>query len=120
MSIGIADVNPSSRGTVMVSHSDPEAYPTIDLNPLANPDDLNFMVDQYIETYNMIVRARELDPEGIYQVVFPDESIFKILDDNEKRAKLAGFVRASYSFSLTSEGNVRWGKILKKEFLMDF
>ena len=120
MSIGIADVNPSSRGTVMVSHSDPEAYPTIDLNPLANPDDLNFMVDQYIETYNMIVRARELDPEGIYQVVFPDESIFKILDDNEKRAKLAGFVRASYSFSLTSEDNVRWGKILKKEFLMDF
>ncbi|MFJ8460635.1 GMC family oxidoreductase [Lysinibacillus xylanilyticus] len=97
MSIGIGDLNPRSRGTVMVSHSDPEAYPTIDLNPLANPDDLNFMVDQYIETYNMIVRARQLDPGGIYQVVFPDESVFQIPDENEKRAKLASFVRASYS-----------------------
>ncbi len=97
MSIGIVDLNPRSRGTVMVSHSDPEAYPTIELNPLANPDDLNFMVNQYIETYNMIVRARQLDPGGIYQAVFPDESLFQILDENEKRAKLASFVRASYS-----------------------
>ncbi|PER23092.1 GMC family oxidoreductase [Bacillus cereus] len=120
MSIGIADVNPSSRGTVMVSHSDPEAYPTIDLNPLANPDDLNFMVDQYIETYNMIVRARELDPEGIYQVVFPDESIFKILDDNEKRAKLAGFVRASYSLFTHFGGQCKMGKNIKEGVLDGF
>lgn len=97
MSIGIVDVNPTSRGTIMVSHSDPEAYPSIELNPLANTDDLNFMVDQYIETYNMIVRARQLDPEGIYQVVYPDERVFEIPDENEKRAMLANFVRASYS-----------------------
>lgn len=97
MSIGIVDVNPRSRGTVMVSHSDPGAFPTIELNPLANPDDLNFMVEQYIATYNMINRARQLDPGGIYQVVFPDESAFQIPDENVKRAKLAGFVRASYS-----------------------
>ncbi|MGG0454638.1 GMC family oxidoreductase [Bacillus mycoides] len=114
MSIGIVDVNPRSRGTVMVSHSDPEAYPTIALNPLANPDDLNFMVDQYIETYNMIVRARELDPGGIYQVVFPDESVFQIPDENEKRAKLAGFVRASYSLFTHFGGQCKMGKNIKK------
>lgn len=109
MSIGIVDVNPRSRGTVMVSHSDPEAYPTIDLNPLADPNDLNFMVDQYIETYNMIVRARQLDPGGIYQVVFPDESVFQIQNENEKRDKLAAFVRASYSIFTHFGGQCKMG-----------
>ncbi|SIR00772.1 choline dehydrogenase [Peribacillus simplex] len=113
MSIGIVDVNPRSRGTVMVSHSDPEAYPTIDLNPLANPDDLNFMVDQYIETYNMIVRARQLDPGGIYQAVFPDESVFQIPDENEKRAKLAGFVRSSYSLFTHFGGQCKMAKSIQ-------
>jgi len=107
MSIGIIDVNPRSRGAVMVSHSDPEAYPTIDLNPLANPNDLNFMVDQYIETYNIIVRARQLDPGGIYQVVFPDKSVFQIQNENEKRAKLAAFVRGSYSLFTHFEGQCK-------------
>ncbi|MCM3570147.1 GMC family oxidoreductase [Neobacillus mesonae] len=96
MSIGIADLNPRSRGSVMVSHSDPEAYPSIDLNPLANPDDLHFLVDQYIETYNMIVRARQIGGGGIGKVVYPDESIF-LLEDEKKRAALAAFVRASYA-----------------------
>jgi hypothetical protein len=50
MSIAISNLNPTSRGTVFIAHSDPEAYPTIDLNPLADNDDLNFMVDKYIET----------------------------------------------------------------------
>ncbi|MGG3471480.1 GMC family oxidoreductase [Neobacillus pocheonensis] len=110
MSLGIIDVNPRSRGTVMVSHSDPEAYPTIDLNPLANPDDLNFMVDQYIATYNMIVRARQLEPGGIYQVVFPDESVFQIQNENEKRAKLAGFVRGAYSLFTHFGGQCKMAK----------
>jgi choline dehydrogenase len=110
MSIGIVDVNPRSRGTVMVSHSDPEAYPSIDLNPLANLDDLNFMVDQYIETYKMIVRARQLDPGGIYKVVYPDESVFQTQDENEKRAKLAAFVRASYSIFTHFGGQCKMGK----------
>lgn len=110
MSIGIVDLNSRSRGTVMVSHSDPEAYPTIDLNPLANRDDLNFMVDQYIETYNMIVRARQLDPGGIYKIVFPDESVFQISDENKKRAKLATFVRASYSTFTHFGGQCKMGK----------
>jgi choline dehydrogenase len=64
---------------------------------LANQDDLDFLVDQFIETYNMIVRARKLDKKGIYQVVFPDESIFKIPDETVKRARLAAFIRATYS-----------------------
>ena len=92
MSIGIIDVNPITRGTVMVAHSDPEAYPSIDLNPLPMPNpadpDLNFMINQYIETYKMIVKARELDKDGIYEVVYPDESIFKLDDENKK----AGYI----------------------------
>ncbi|MEH7332063.1 GMC family oxidoreductase [Neobacillus drentensis] len=95
MSIGIADVNPRSRGTVMIAHSDPEAYPTIDLNPLHEQNDIDFMVQKYIETYDMIIKARQLDPGGHYQVVYPDESIFK-LPDAQKRAMLANFVHASY------------------------
>ena len=109
MSIGIVDVNPGSRGTVMVAHSDPEAYPSLDLNPLSNLDDLNFMIDRYIEAYKMIVRARKLDKEGIYQVVYPDESIFKMDDENEKRAILAAFVRASYSIFTHFGGQCKMG-----------
>jgi choline dehydrogenase len=111
MSIGISDINPRSRGTVMISHSDPEAYPTIDLNSLGDPnqDDLNYMVDQYIETYKMIVRARQLDPGGIYKVVFPDESIFLEPNENVKRAKLAAHVRASYSIYTHFGGQCNMG-----------
>lgn len=97
MSIAISDVNPRSRGTILAAHSDPEAYPSVDLNPLANQDDLNFMIDQYIETYKMIVRARQLDLDGLYQVVYPDESIFLEPDETKKRAQLAAYVSASYA-----------------------
>jgi choline dehydrogenase len=97
MSIAISDVNPKSRGTIMVAHSDPEAYPSVDLKPLSNQDDLNFMIERYIETYNMIVRARQLDMDGLYQVVYPDESIFLEPDENKKRAQLAAYARASYA-----------------------
>ncbi|CRK84674.1 GMC family oxidoreductase [Neobacillus massiliamazoniensis] len=96
MSIAISNLNPTSRGTILIGHSDPEAYPTIDLNPLADNDDLNYMVDKYIETYNMVVRARQLDPGGIYEVVYPNESIFQLADE-EKRTILAAYVRASYT-----------------------
>ncbi|MDR4949825.1 GMC family oxidoreductase [Neobacillus cucumis] len=114
MSIGIVDVNSRSRGTIMVAHSDPEAYPSIDLNPLpkSNLDDpdLNFMIDQYIETYKMIVKARELDKHGIYEVVYPDERIFKLDDENKKRAILADFVRASYSIFTHFGGQCKMAK----------
>lgn len=113
MSIGIVDVNPRSRGTVMVAHSEPEAYPSLDLNPLSNLDDLNFMIDQYIETYKMIVKARELDKDGIYEVIYPDESIFKLDDENEKRAKIAAFVRASYSIFTHFGGQCKMAKDIK-------
>ncbi|MFC0476047.1 hypothetical protein ACFFHF_12445 [Robertmurraya beringensis] len=36
MSIGIIDLNPKSRGTILAAHSDPEAYPSIDFNSLEN------------------------------------------------------------------------------------
>ncbi|WP_338448433.1 GMC family oxidoreductase [Niallia oryzisoli] len=96
MSIGIFDLNPSSRGTITAAHSDPEAYPTIDLNPLGDPDDMDFMVEQYMETYRIMKRARELDPEGIYKVVYPPENVFKIKNKEEQRKQLEGYVRASY------------------------
>ncbi|HHW47413.1 MAG TPA: GMC family oxidoreductase [Clostridiaceae bacterium] len=96
MSIGISDLNPKSRGSIIIAHSDPEALPSINLNPLDDPDDLRYMIDKYIETYRVILRARELDPGGIYRVVYPNEKIFEIADEAEKRRLLANFVRASY------------------------
>ncbi|MGO4889512.1 GMC family oxidoreductase [Anaerobacillus sp. MEB173] len=96
MSIGISDLNPLSRGTITVAHSDPEAYPSISFNPLENPNDLNYIIDQYIETFNIIMKARELDQDGIYKVVFPDESIFNLTDEEEKRRLLADHALASY------------------------
>ena len=69
MGISIYDLVPRSRGTIMVSHSDPEAYPSLDLNPLADSNDLNFMIDQYIEVYKIMKRARELDKSDRSHVV---------------------------------------------------
>lgn len=97
MSIAIIDLNPKSKGTITVAHSDPEAYPSINFNPLENPDDLNFVVDQYIETFNIMKKARELDPDGIYKVVFPPENIFNLPNEEEKRNQLTAFVKASYT-----------------------
>jgi len=96
ISLGIFDNNPKSKGTIMVSHSDPEAYPSIDLNPLGDTNDLDFMVDQFINAYQIMKKAHELDPEGIYKVVFPPEEIFELNNMEVKRKKLESFVRASY------------------------
>lgn len=96
VSIGLFDDSPKSRGTILASHSDPEAYPSINLNPLENRDDLEFMIDQYIEIYKIIKRARKLDPKGIYEVVYPSEDIFEIKNDKEKRAEIAKYVVATY------------------------
>jgi choline dehydrogenase len=96
MSFGISDLNPKSRGSIIIAHSDPEALPSINLNPLTNPNDLEYIIDKYIETYRVILKARELDPEGIYNVVYPPENIFELTDENEKRRLLSNYVRASY------------------------
>ena len=96
MSLAIADLNPKSRGTILAAHSDPEAYPKLDFHPLENPDDMNYMVDQYIEAYNIFKRAHGLDPNGKYPVVYPAESIFLNPNEAEKRRQLANYVRASY------------------------
>lgn len=96
MSIGLFDLNPKSRGTILAAHSDPEAYPSINLNPLGDPDDLDFMVDQYISTFHIMKKASELDPEGIYKVVYPPEKIFEIRNREERRKNLERYARASY------------------------
>ncbi|AET67223.1 choline dehydrogenase-like flavoprotein [Desulfosporosinus orientis DSM 765] len=114
MSIGIVDVNPKSKGTIMVAHSDPEAFPSINFNPLENPDDLNFMVHQYIETYKIMMKARELDPDGIYKVVYPPETIFNLTDEIEKRNLLADFARATYVNLAHIGGQCRMGRNIQE------
>jgi choline dehydrogenase len=114
MSIGIVNLNPKSKGTIMVAHSDPEAYPSINFNPLENPDDLNFMVDQYIQTFNIMKRARKLDPGGIYKVVYPSENIFNLTNEEEKRKLLADYVKASYSSFDHFGGQCRMGRNIQE------
>ncbi|BDG35254.1 GMC family oxidoreductase [Saccharococcus caldoxylosilyticus] len=114
MSIGIFDINPKSRGTIMVAHSDPEAYPSVDLNPLGNPDDLDFMVDQYIQVFNIMKRARKLDPDGIYKVVYPPENIFHLTNEVEKRNLLANYVKASYHNLAHFGGQCRMGRNIQE------
>ncbi|WP_394138878.1 GMC oxidoreductase [Cytobacillus oceanisediminis] len=96
MSIAISDLNPKSRGTILAAHSDPEAYPSIEFDPLENPDDLNYVVDQYIKTFKIIKKARKIDPDGIYKVVYPPEKIFHLDNEEEKRNLLADYAKASY------------------------
>lgn len=113
MSISIYDLIPKSRGTIMITHSDPEAYPSLDLNPLADVNDLNFMIDRYIDVYNIMQKAKCYDPNGIYRVVYPSEDIFKITDVAEKRRKLADYVRASYGNTAHFGGQCRMGKSIR-------
>ncbi len=97
MSIALVDLTPKSTGTISVAHSDPEAYPSIQFNPLDNIDDLNFMIDNYIKAYNIFVEARKLDPDGVYKLIYPSEEIFNLSNEEQKRNALADFVRASYN-----------------------
>lgn len=114
MGISIYDLRPKSRGTIMIAHSDPEAYPSLDLNPLADPDDLNFMIDRYIEVYKIMKKARQLDPQGIYKVVYPSERIFELTNESQKRSELAKYVRASYGNTAHFGGQCRMGRNIQE------
>lgn len=114
MGISIYDLVPRSRGTVLIAHSDPEAYPSLDLNPLADLNDLDFMIDQYIAIYKIMKRARRLDPKGIYKVVYPSESIFEMSDEEAMRAELAKYVRASYGNTAHFGGQCRMGRSIQE------
>ncbi|WP_409275891.1 GMC family oxidoreductase [Neobacillus sp. SCS-31] len=118
MSIGIVDLNPKSTGTILAAHSDPEALPSVSFNPLENPDDLNYMIDRYIDTFEIMERARRIDPEGVYRVVYPSENIFHLRDEQEKRAQLADYVRASYTALNHYGGQCRMGNT-KEEGVVD-
>ncbi|WP_055667882.1 GMC family oxidoreductase [Desnuesiella massiliensis] len=113
MGISIFDLVPRSRGTILIAHSDPEAYPSLDLNPLADLNDLNFMVDRYIDVYNIMKRAAELDPAGKYNVVYPSGDIFQKADEAEKRSELAKYVRASYGNTAHFGGQCRMGQSIQ-------
>ncbi|MFB9324605.1 GMC family oxidoreductase [Paenibacillus aurantiacus] len=114
MSFAITDLNPASRGTIQITHSDPEAYPSIELMPLEDPDDLEYMIDQYIETFNMVKKARELDPDGLYNVVYPPEHIFNLPDEEEKRDLLSYYVLASYANADHYGGQCRMGRTIQE------
>ncbi|WP_462410308.1 GMC family oxidoreductase [Neobacillus sp. Marseille-QA0830] len=96
VSFGLIDLNPTSKGTIMAAHNDPAALPSFSFNPLQpTTNDLDFLVDQYINMYKIIVEARKQN-SGIHRVVFPDEGIF-MMPDEERRRELRQFVRSSYS-----------------------
>lgn len=110
MSFGLIDLNPRSKGTIMASHSDPEAPPSFSFNPLQpTTNDLDFLVDQYIHMYNIIQEARS-NNSGIKDVVYPPEEVFQIADEAEKRRQLGDFVRASYSNFFHYGGQCKMGK----------
>ncbi|PSJ95525.1 oxidoreductase [Brevibacillus fortis] len=117
MSFGIVDLNTRSKGTALVEHSDPEAYPSLNFNPIQDPDDLSYMVDQYKRIYNIIVEAR--DPlkypnNGIGKVVYPPESIFLLPDnDPNKQQQLENYVKASYT-NFSVGGQCRMGRTIQE------
>ncbi|MCR8869523.1 GMC family oxidoreductase [Peribacillus frigoritolerans] len=112
MSFGLIDLNPRSKGTIMAAHSDPEALPSFSFNPL-QPDtnDLEFLVDQYINMYNIIVEARSHN-SGIHEVVFPSEDIFT-KPEVEKRILLRDFVRSSFANFFHYGGQCKMGKSIE-------
>ncbi|WP_301170204.1 GMC family oxidoreductase [Brevibacillus nitrificans] len=113
MSFGMLDLNPKSRGSVQVAHSDPEASPSIAFNPLQDPDDLRFMVDQYINMYNIIKQART-PGSGIHEVVYPPENIFLLPDEAEKRRQLEAYVKGSYSNFFHFGGQCRMAETIEE------
>lgn len=120
ISLAMVDLNPKSKGKITVAHSDPEAYPSIDFNPLDNPDDLNFIVDQYIQTFNIMMKARELDPNGIYKVVYPPENIFNLPKEEEKRTRLADYAKATYTNFAHYGGQCKMGKSIEDGVVNEF
>ncbi len=120
MSFGLIDLNPGSRGTIMASHSDPEALPSFSFNPLqSNTNDLDFLVDQYINIYNIIKEARK-NNSGIHKVVYPSEEIFTIPNEAEKRRKLGDYVRASYSNFFHYGGQCKMAKCIEDGVVNEF
>lgn len=113
MSFGLIDLNPRSRGTIMASHSDPEALPSFSFDSLQqDTNDLDFLVDQYINMYNIIQEARSHN-SGIKKVVYPPEDIFEITDLADKRKQLGDYVRASYSNFFHYGGQCRMADSIK-------
>ncbi|TNJ65678.1 GMC family oxidoreductase [Paenibacillus hemerocallicola] len=120
MSFGLVDLNPGSKGTIMTAHSDPEALPSFTYNPLQpNTNDLNFMVDQYINMYNIIKEAR-VHNSGIHKVVYPPENIFTLPNEERKRRMLKKYARASYSNFYHYGGQCKMAKRVQDGVVNEF
>lgn len=72
------------------------------------------MIDQYIDIYKIMKLARELDPEGIYKLVYPSEDVFKTKNEVEKRAEIAKYVKASYRNIFHFGGNCRMARSIQE------
>ncbi|WP_224749557.1 GMC family oxidoreductase [Polycladospora coralii] len=95
MSMSLVILNPPSLGFVRAAHTDPEAYPEVQLNYFVGQQQFNEAVDAYLITYNIIRRARKLDPKGLFKVVAPAEEIFQIKNKDRRRIELLRFSKST-------------------------
>lgn len=95
MTINITFLIPPLKGSVIVAHSDPEAYPTVKFNPINDVKQKILIVNSYLEVFKIVQKAREKDPSGIFDVVYPPEKIFNNPDTKEKRKELFRYGLAS-------------------------
>lgn len=110
MSIALCDLKPSSRGSIVVSTSNPAVYPTLHFNLFENEDDLNYVVAAYRFMSKIVAEANELDglnegescpnPER-YTIVYPP-NLDQLTDEELKR-----YARASVSMLAHYAGTCR-------------
>ena len=81
----LVNVNPKSRGSIVISHSDPNAIPTSKLgyftdtygpNPTYPSNDVNLLVKTLQLMYATVLQMRIDSPTKTFNVLYPDESIF--------------------------------------------
>ena len=60
------------------------------------------------------MKARELDLDGLYKIVYPPENIFHLPNEEEKRNKLAVYAKASYTSFDHFGGQCKMGKNIQE------
>ncbi|SFS61203.1 GMC family oxidoreductase [Marininema halotolerans] len=112
MSLGLFNNAPPKSGFTLVAHSDPEAYPIVQFNALTNRNEMEFVIDSYLEVYKIIQQAKRLDPNGVYNIVYPPEDIFTIPDITEKRNTLFQYAKASLNNIYHYAGQCRMSRTI--------
>jgi len=87
----IVNTNPKSRGSIIISHSDPSSIPTCKLGYFTDTDgpsstypsgDANLLVKALQLMYATVVQMRLDSPTNTFNVLYPDESIFLLSGPN--------------------------------------